>query len=54
MFPSRVKYTESKYDIQNNDLLYKAHQQYQNTFDILKKLKYFKSKQTNKLICCNM
>ena len=26
MFPYRVKYTESKYDIQNNDLLYKIPQ----------------------------
>ena len=35
MFPYRVKYTESKSDIQNNDLLYKAHQQCQNTFEHL-------------------
>ena len=35
MFPYRIKYTESEYDIQNNDLLYKIHQQCQNTFDIL-------------------
>ena len=34
MFLYRVKYTESEYDIQNNDLLYKTHQQYQNTFEI--------------------
>ena len=36
MFPYRVKYTESEYDIQNNDLLYKTHQQYQNTFEQMK------------------
>ena len=37
MFPYRVKYTESESDIQNNNSLYKIHQQYQNTFDILEK-----------------
>ena len=37
MFPYRVKHTESEYDIQNNDLLYKTHKQYQNTFEILEK-----------------
>ena len=34
MFLYRVKYTESEYDIQNKDLLYKIHQQCQNTFEI--------------------
>ena len=29
------KYTESESDIQNNNLLYKIHQQHQNTFDKL-------------------
>ena len=33
MFPYTVKYTESEYDFQNNNLLYKIHQQYQNTFE---------------------
>ena len=33
MFPYRVKYTESEYDIQNNDSLYKIDQQCQNTFE---------------------
>ena len=33
MFPYRDKYTESEYDIQNNNLLYKIHQKCQNTFD---------------------
>jgi hypothetical protein len=32
MFLYRVKYTESEYDIQNNDLFYKIHQQHHNTF----------------------
>ena len=32
MFPYRVKYTESEYDLQNNDLLYKIDQQCQKTF----------------------
>ena len=36
MFPYRVKYTESEYDIQNNNLLYKIDQQCQNTFEHLK------------------
>ena len=35
MFRYTVKHTESEYDIQNNDLLYKIDQQYQNTFDFL-------------------
>ena len=35
MFLYRVKYTESEYDIQNNDLLYKIHQTCQNTFELL-------------------
>ena len=36
MFPYRVKYNASEYDIQNNDLLFKIDQQCQNTFEILK------------------
>ena len=35
MFPYRVTYTESEYDIQNNDLLYKIHPKCQNIFEIL-------------------
>ena len=35
MFPYTVKYTESEYDIQNNDLLYKIDQKCQNTFEYL-------------------
>ena len=36
MFPYTEKYTESESDIKNNDLLYKTHQQHQNTFEIWK------------------
>ena len=36
MFPYRVKYNESEYDIQNNDLSYEIHQKCQNTFEIWK------------------
>ena len=36
MFPYRVKYNESESDIQNNDLLYKTHQKYQNTFEFFR------------------
>ena len=35
MFPYTEKYTESESDIQNNDLLYKTHQQHKNTFEML-------------------
>ena len=35
MFPCAEKYTESESDIQTNDLLFKTHQQCQNTFDLL-------------------
>ena len=35
MFPYRVKHTESEYDIQNNNLLYKTDQQCQITFEQL-------------------
>ena len=36
MFLCRVKYTESEYNIQNNDLLYKIVHKYKNTFEFLK------------------
>ena len=39
MFPDRVQYDESEYDIQNNDLLYKVDQKCQNTFEMLEILK---------------
>ena len=35
MFPYTEKYTESEYDIKNNNLLYKIDQQHQNTFENL-------------------
>ena len=35
MFLYRVKYTDSEYDIQNNDLLYRIDQTCQNTFELL-------------------
>ena len=35
MFPYWVKYTESEYDIQNNELLYKIDHTCQNTFELL-------------------
>ena len=35
MFPYKVKYTESEYDLQNKNLLYKEDQQCQTTLDIL-------------------
>ena len=35
MFLYRVKYTESEYDIHNNDLLYKIDHKHQNTFEFL-------------------
>ena len=39
MFPPyRVKYNESEYDIQNNNILYKIPPKCQNTFDMLEKL----------------
>ena len=41
MFPYRFKYTESEYDIQNNDLLHKIDQQCQNTFKILEHFETF-------------
>ena len=43
MFPYSVKYIESEYDIQNNDLLYKIDQTYQNTFEMLENSKKFKN-----------
>ena len=42
MFPYTEKYTESEYDIQNNNLLYKIDQQCQNTFEHFQKFEKFK------------
>ena len=47
MFPYTVKSTESEYEIQNNNLLYKINQQCQNIFDDLKsKSTVYPQKQT--------
>ena len=43
MFLYRVKYNESESDIQNNDLVYKTHQKYQNTLDFSKFFEKFKN-----------
>ena len=40
MFLYRVKYTESEYDIRNNDLLYKIDQQCQNTSELLESFNF--------------
>ena len=42
MFPYTVKYTESEYDIQNNDLVHKIDHKCQNTFETLEKIKNIK------------
>ena len=42
MFPYRVKHNESESDIQNNDLLYKTHQKYQNIFEQMEHFKVSK------------
>ena len=46
MFPYTVKYTEPESDIQNNNLLYKLHQQCQNAFEIFEKTKKIKKTQS--------
>ena len=43
MFPYRVKYTESDYDIQNHDLLYIIHQNVKNKFEMLENVGNIKS-----------
>ena len=48
MFPYRVKYTESEYDIQNNNLLYKIDQQCQIIFEIWENLVNFCGKNKKK------
>ena len=51
MFPYRVNYNESEYDIQNDDLLYKIHPKHQTTFEMLENIgNYIKPKITNKYI----
>ena len=47
MFPYRIKYTESEYDIQNDYLLYKIHQKHANIIYLPKsKLTVYPPKQT--------
>ena len=43
MFLYTGKYTESEYDIQNNNLLYKTDQQCQNTFEFVQNLGKFRN-----------
>ena len=50
MFPYRVKYPESEYDIQNNDLLYRIHQQCQTTFGFLENVGKFRKTQKQLLL----
>ena len=45
MFPYTEKCTESEHDIQNNNLLYKTHQQWQTTFGHLEKFGKFENGQ---------
>ena len=55
MFPYTVKYTESGYDIQNNNFLYKIDQQCQNTFDCSELFRNIRKRnQTNNIFFCNM
>ena len=53
MFPYRVKFTESEYDIQNNDSLYKIDPKYQNAFEDLEKFGIFwKIERKNNILFC--
>ena len=47
MFPYRVLYTESEYDIQNNDLLYKTPSTHHKTFKLLYFRKFRKVSKTS-------
>ena len=51
MFPYTVKYTDSEYDIQNNNLLYKIHRQCQNTFIFVWKIWRTNHRKCQFLIC---
>ena len=46
----RVKYTESEYDIKNNDLLYKIDQTHQNTFDYWENVEKLKQEKFVRII----
>ena len=45
MFPYRVKYNESEYHIQNNNLLFEIDQTYQNILDLLRKNRKYQTNQ---------
>ena len=49
MFPYTVKYTESEYDIQSINLLYKIHQQSQDTFEPVDVFDIFEKKKSHKI-----
>ena len=49
MFPYKFKYTESKYDIQNNYLLYEIDQKCQNAFEFLEN--FGKLKEDEFIVC---
>ena len=51
MFPYGLKYTESEYDIQNIDLLYKIDKECQNTFDLFDLEGFLEIKHFNILFC---
>ena len=51
MFPYTEKYTESESDTENNDLLYKTHQQCQNTFELLEHVGTFQKNRMYFGIC---
>ena len=51
MFPYKVQYTESEYDIQNSNLLYKTPLKHQNVFETLGKFETSKNKQIKILFC---
>ena len=54
MFPYRVKYTESEYEIQNNDLLYKTTPKFPNTFEQLGKTLEIQKMKNLKFLFCNL
>ena len=51
MFPYRVKYNESEYDIQDINLLYKIHPKHQNALEDLEKFGTFRKTNFKFLFC---
>ena len=47
MFLYTEKYTESEYDIQDNNLLYKIHQKHQNTYEQTQIARNFRKQSDN-------